>query len=209
MVAAIYDDPREVDRRLRMYFWSDRAQWIEVIKAAVAARGGCTDDYPKSSRGYYAWSGAIARLRQIFRREGWIKSDDFGVETIFHPDLRVKITYMSTDDGTCDKSRSPRNRTVKGPAAEMLTDLNSQYEMFPNDDFGSKTDGFPIWYLCVFDNGKTVRAELSRPIEFKNNYFAKFSERIFLISGDDWSEIATISAEPDAAQDFDINVRRL
>ncbi len=144
-----------------------------------------------------------------FRREGWIKGDDDGIETIFHPDLKKKITIVNTDKGTCDRERSPRNRTFKGPANEKVTDLNSQLEMFRGEEVGEVPMGFPLWHLCIFDDGKTVRAELSRPVEFKAGYWLKYSERIFIIAGDDWSKISI--AAPDAGSDSDdveINVRR-
>ena len=86
---------------------------------------------------------------------------------------------MNADDGTAEPTRSPRNRTPKGPAAEKVTDLNDQIEMFKRRETGAPDDQNAIWYLCIFDDGKTVRAELSRPIEFKSQYFVEYAERIF------------------------------
>ena len=148
-------------------------------------------------------------MRQIFRREGWEKSDEDGVETIVHRDLKVRVAILNTDSGTADKSRTPRNRTRKGPASEKITDLNDQFEMFNPRETGAKEpEGYPLWYLCVFDNGKIVRAELSRPIEFRSSHFEKFAERIFIVSGDDWSKMAIASPDQPEAPDFDMKVRR-
>jgi hypothetical protein len=70
MTALIHTEPREVDRRLAQYFNSTRSQWIEIVKANVAARGGCTANNAKSAPGFYAWDGGIRRMREIFSKEG-------------------------------------------------------------------------------------------------------------------------------------------
>ncbi len=69
-------------------------------------------------------------------------------------------------------------------------------------------DHLPIWHLCTFDDGETVRAELSRPIKFVSKYFVKFEERIFIIQGDEWQKIAITTPAPDAGSDYQIDVRR-
>lgn len=209
MVAVIHSEPREVDRRLAQYFNSTRDQWIDIVKAVVAARGGCTFNNAKSAPGFYAWDGGIRRLREIFGREGWEKGDEDGIETIVNHELKKKITVMNTDAGTADKTQSPRNRTPKGPAAEKVVDLNDQIEMFKRHEIGAPPeDQNAIWYLCVFDDGHAVRAELSRPIEFKSQYFVKFSERIFLLQGDDWEKITIATPARESDQDYKIDVRR-
>jgi hypothetical protein len=209
MVAVIYDQPREIDRRLAQYFNSTREQWIDVVRAMVAGRGACTANNSKSAPGYYAWDNGIYRMRHIFGKEGWINGCEDGVETIVNHDLKKQITVMNTNDGTADKGSSPRNRTPKGAANEKLTDLNDQFEMFRRHEVvRPPQDHLPIWYLCTFDDGKSVRAELSRPIKFTSNYFVKFEERIFLVQGDEWQKIAITTPAVDVGSDYQIDVRR-
>lgn len=213
MVAIIHEVPRECDRRLSQGFNSTRDQWISVVKAMVAARGSCTSNNPKASPGYFAWDGGVTRMRQIFCREGYYSEVDDGVELIANRDLHKKITIMNADMGVCDRTRSPRNRTRKGPAGDKMTDLNNQYELIRREhprDIDKNL--FELWQLCVSDDGKTVCAELSRPIEFKSNYFIKYSERIWIIRPGEWERIAIESSTnrrgSDSGQDFEINVRR-
>src|SRR5258708_6004652 len=130
MAAIVHSDRRTVDRRLAQYFNSTRAQWIDIVKAAVAARARCTDNSPKSAPGYFAWEAATTRSRQMFRREGWQQGSEEGIETIVNHDLKKKIAVLNTDAGTSDKSRSPMNRTPKGAAQTRVIDINDQYEMF-------------------------------------------------------------------------------
>lgn len=209
MVAIIYETERDCDRRLAQYFNSTRNQWIDIVKAVVAARGSCTDHNPKASPGYLAWDAGITRMRQIFCREGWEAGDDNGVELIINRDFRRKVTMMNADRGVCDLSRSPRNRTEKGPAAEKITDLNSQLDLFRQEHPREiKQDVFDLWQLCVFDDGKEVRAELSRPIEFKSGFFVGYSERIWILRPGEWERIAIEIPSDDRGQDFDISIRR-
>ncbi len=210
MAALIHTEPRECDRRLSQYFNSTRPQWIEVIKAMVAARGGCTDNNAKSAPGFYAWDAGVTRMRQIFRREGWEIVCEDGIEFIVNHDLKKKITVMNTDAGTANKFRSPRNRTIKGPAAEKIADLNDQLEMFKSGEMtAAPDDEYARWYLCAFDNGEKVRAEISRPTAFMSGYFVSFSERIFILQDDDWEKIALASpVVAGSDQELEINVRR-
>jgi hypothetical protein len=97
MAAIIHSDRRMVDRRLSQYFNSTRDQWIDIVKAAVAARARCTDDFPKSAPGYYAWESATTRSRQMFCREGWEKGEENGIETIVNHDLKKKVAILNTD----------------------------------------------------------------------------------------------------------------
>jgi hypothetical protein len=213
MAAIIHQNPRECDRRLAQYFNSTRSQWIDVVKAMVAARASCTADNPKASPGYFAWDAGVTRMRQIFRREGWQAGDDNGVEHIVNREFRKKITVMNADAGVCDVDRSPRNRTLKGPAGEKITDLNNQLDLFRREyPRETKEDATDLWQLCVFDDGKFVRAELSRPIAFLAGYFIEYSERIWILWPGEWERIAIESHSEDggesASQDFEIKIRR-
>jgi hypothetical protein len=148
----------------------------------------------------------------MFCREGYEAGDDDGIEYILNRELRKKVTVMNADSGVCDLLRSPRNRTLKGPATEKITDLNLQYELFRLENPKVvKENAFDLWQLCTYDDGKLVRAELSRPIEFQSGYFVKYSERIWILRPGEWERIAIeppIESGGGAGQDFEIDVRR-
>lgn len=210
MVAIIHDERRTADRRLSQYFNSTREQWIEVVKAAVAARARCTADNSAAAPGFYAWDAATARCRQIFRREGWQKGNFTGIETIINSDFKRMVAIMNTDDGTADKNRTPRNRTPKGIATASVIDLNNQYEMFKHSEVGPfEEPPYSLWYLCIFDSGKLVRAELSRPNGYAARTIVKFDERIFILGDGDWEKIVL---EPEdkigGSDEVEINIRR-
>jgi hypothetical protein len=205
MPALIHSDPRICDRRLRQYFNSTVDQWIDIVKAAVAARASCTENDAKAAPGFYAWNAALARSRMIFRREGWERGDHDGIETIWNADLRKMVGIMNTDSGTCNLERNPRNRTPKGPASEKV--VNTQAEFFKAKDMGPLAKRpYALWYLCVYDSGGEVRAELARPIEYSGGYITDFSERIFLVRPGEWEQI--VVEAPKDEDDYRIDVRR-
>jgi len=209
MPAIIHDDRRIADRRLKQYFNSTREQWIEVVKASVAARARCTDDNSKAAPGFYAWDAATARCRQIFRREGWEKSVHDGIEVIVHAELKKMVAVMNTDSGTADRDRTPHNRTPKGEATKAAVDLNHQYEMFKRSEVAPfKEPPYSLWYLCIHDDGKTVRAELSRPNEFAEASVVGFGERIFILGNGDWEKVVLEPQEGSGGAEIEISVKR-
>ena len=211
MTTTIVRDPRLVDRRLQREFGTDRQCLVRIVKAAVAARAQANDDAPRSAASYYAWAEATTMLRQLFRRQGWDRNDQNGIETVDHHRRKIKIAVLSTDSGTCNDNRSPRNRTIKGAASEKLVDLNSQYELFRSEEMGPLAETqYTLWYLCIHDDGSDVRAELSRPIEFAAGYVSEFGERIFILQRGDWERVILEPSEDDEQQHdlLEIDVRR-
>jgi hypothetical protein len=207
MPTQIHSELRTIDRRLSQYFNSTRAQWIDIVRAAVAARAGCTENDARSAPGFYAWNAATARARQIFRREGWEKGDHEGIETIWNADHRKMIAVMNCDAGTCALDRVPHNRTPKGNASDKVVALNT--EMFkPSEMTPLERRPYSFWYLCIFDDGRQVRAEISRPVEYKGNQIVDYSERIFILQDGEWERIIVETPSADDGQDFDIDVRR-
>ena len=190
MVAVIHSDPRICKKRLRQLFNSTPEQWIDVVRAAVSARARCTDDNALSAPGYYAWEAATTRARQMFRREGWNKAVDEGVELIINHDLKVMVAVMNTDGGTADLDNSPKNRTIKGSGTAKVVDLNKQGEFFKPREVGPHVERpYALYYLCIFDDGKRVRAEISKPSEYNTGYVIDYSERIFILRDGEWEKI--------------------
>lgn len=179
---------------------------LEAVRASVAGRAEASDNDARSIAGINAWNYPTRRLREVFRANGgWEKFEESGVEGIIHPKLKLKVIAVSTDEGTCDPSVSPRNRTPKGPATERITDLNSQFSFGFVDKPAGRIDEYQTWELCTFDDGDDVRAELSCPVVFASGRFVKFSERIFLINPGEWK---TISILPDEGIELAPSIKR-
>ena len=200
----------DVEQRLRE-LGLDREGLIDVVRASVAFRAGCTDNDPANAGGWEAYRGAVRRSREIYRTQGWEKERRDNVELIRHPGLKLRVGYLATCAHTCDPIVQPSNRYPKGPAQQRAASANGQMDLFPDtleDADGEPHDGSSTWLLCVHDDGMgRVMAELSRPIAFDGNHVSAFSERIFLVQPGEWDAIA-IAADDDGDDDIEVPVRR-
>ena len=211
MTTLIVREPRLVDRRLRQEFDTNRQTLVEIVAVAVAARARCTADSPRSAGSFYAWAAATTRLRQVFRPQGWDIGNEDGIETVVNHERKLKIAVLSTDQGTANSDRSPKNRTIKGPASEKVVRLNNQLELFTPEEMGSTIESqYATWYLCIYDDGSRVRAELSKPVGFVAGFIEKFRERIFVLQGGDWERVVLTLPDNTATlhDDLEIKVRR-
>ena len=185
---------------------------IEVVRAGVAGRAGCTANDPISAPGYEAWRFGTRCLRERFlRKEGWESDNTLNIESIVHRERGIRISFVNADEGTGMPLRSPRNRTPKGVATESVTDLNGQLELggpIPRLADAAQSAEFETWHLCVFDDGAQVRAELSRPVEFASGHFVKFAERILLLQDGDWDGLGTDMLDDDIGPDIELSIRR-
>ena len=59
-----------------------------------------------------------------------------------------------------------------------------------------------------FDEARSVRAELSMPIEFNGQYFTDFGTRIFFLDEDDGSEIIKGKDDDDGFGVVNIEINR-
>ena len=211
MASITYAVRWERNRRLRE-LGCEYEDLIEVVRACVAGRGGCTANDPISAPGYEAWRLGTRRLRERFLpKEGWQTDNALNIESIVHRERRIRISVVNADEGTGMPLRSPRNRTPKGVATETVTDLNGQLELggsIPRLADATRLERLETWHLCVFDDGTQVRAELSRPIKFTSGYFAKFAERILLLQDGDWDGLRADVADDDIGPDVEISIRR-
>jgi hypothetical protein len=209
MINTIHKESWDVNRRLKELGLT-REQLIEVVKASVAGRGDCTDNDPPSAPGWNAWRYGIRRLREIFRREGWIKDDAGQFSTILNHGRRIKVTVCNTDDGTAIEGRLPRNRSRKGVISEQVTDINMKPFLFSEmaEDLANRPSKYVTWYLCIYNEDDRVRAELSLPSAFAGGYFTGYSERIFILNEDEWKNLDFSQQDDDSGPDIEISVRR-
>lgn len=184
---------------------------IDTVRVSVGARAGCTHDDPPSARGYEPWRFGVRHLRERLQNEGWKKDDVGQFSTIAHDGLRIRIAVCNTDGGTAAENRVPRNRSRKGVFSERAADRNAQPYLFPemNADKPIDRQDYTTWYLCMFITDDCVRAELSCPSAFESGYFKSYSERIFLISGDDWHSLDFEKQDSDPGEpNLEINISR-
>jgi hypothetical protein len=214
----------EVGNRLEQLGLS-REKLIEGIDAMVGGRASCTDNDPPSAPGYSSWREGTRRMREVLIPDGWAKSEDGQLSSVYNKDLNIKLVVSNTDAGTGLDYGRPQNNSKKGAATEQAIygnqtliqenfDAKLNITLVPHIPHGFvKSEGAVCWYLLVYTDGDIVRSELSCPTGIKDGFFTDFSERIIIIGdGDDYNGGRrfqdTPNDAPDATPEFDISVIR-
>jgi hypothetical protein len=196
---------------------------IDVIDAMVSGRANCTNNDPPAAPGFISWSYGTRRMREVLIPLGWEKCDDDQIASAYHKALNIKLVVCNTDEGTGLADSFPQQRSKKGPGTERtvsanqssLGDILSESTLNGN---ATKIVPFPVradransvcWFLCVFDEGEVLRAELSCPSVIGNGFFKEFYERILLFGkDDDYKGIRVPRDKPVDDPDFEINVTK-
>jgi hypothetical protein len=215
MTALLLTNPIQVVNRLNELGWK-KEQLIEVVESMVAARNSCTENDPPGAPGWKSWCDGTRRLREIGSLLGWERNDDHQISSIYDSKRGIKIAVVNTDDGTGLEKRQPQNRSKKGAATDRAVSNNQELfgdilEQANNVIQLPKPNGGVVyWYLCVYCEGDTVRAELSCPLECENGFFKKFYERISLLGEEGDDEGLRIVGDSPSGGDFgfEINVTR-
>ena len=136
-----------------------------------------------------AWSHGTCRLRDELLPLGWDRNEESRISSVQKDQIRIAV--CNTDDGTGTAASQPMNRSKKGAGTDYVVSQN-QGVLGDILEQASKVIQLPgavggvvYWYLCVYCEGETVRAELSCPLECSNGYFTSFRERIILMGGED------------------------
>ena len=210
----ILAQPIEVTNRLAQ-LGVTREGLQAIIDRMVSARRGATANHPPGSAGWMAWSEGTCRSREIFLPLGWERNEESRISSIHKGQIRIAV--CNTDEGTGLVKSQPMNRSKKGAGTDYVVSLNqgvfadilaaaSKVIQLP----GAFEDGKVVyWYLCVYCEGDTVRAELSCPLKCKRGFFVSFRERIILIGeSDDDGGVRKRGDSTDSGPDFEIVVTR-
>jgi hypothetical protein len=211
----VVDSPPDVRARLRQLD-IDYEECIEVVKAMIAAANGCTDNDPPSARGWDSWRFGVRRWRDIKLPQGWHKDETENLSTVVHPDAKFRIAVSNTDESTGLRWGHPKSRTVKGEGSRRAVDLNRQpplpipefEEAFKRQLLSAAAAQAQIWYLCLFNDGESVRAELSKPGGIEGGHFIGWHERIILMDDEGPVGDRAIIADNDFGPDVEVKVRR-
>jgi hypothetical protein len=162
------------------------------------------------------------RLREVMLREkNWEKDETDQISAVINQKLRIRIAVANTDDATGleIEGHLPQNRSKKGAATDravqanqgsFIDALDASLKVIPLKGGKEPTGPIKTWYLCVYNDGDTVRSELSCPSGLDNGFFTDFVERIFLDEGEEGGGSAVRRRNDDGGKppEFDIPVKR-
>ena len=153
---------------------------FEILSAIAGERANVRDgiDAP-SVTGFETWRWGVRFLREheVLQKNGWLICEKDQISGIFHPELNMKLSVMTTDRNT-GTSKAPRNLTEKGPATCKLIDLNSGQHMF--EFIKSAPPPADLWFLCPYFCDLYIAAEISRPSLQIGGVVRDYSERIIV-----------------------------
>jgi Fe2+ transport system protein FeoA len=212
LVTKVFTAEHEVDRKL-VSFGVTRDELIEVARNTLASRADAVEIDIRSMAGQLSYQYGTRFLRLLFLSKGWKIDRAENVESVISPDRTIKIVYQNVDVA-CSVFQSPLAISSKGPAASRMID-GAQGELFSSFDSPQAIDPktlpaskHTVWYFCMSFDGDNVSVELSLPSKIEGkNFSSTFFERIFLVSGGDWSGVTLID-EAETVEAIPTIVRR-
>ena len=187
----IYATEYEITERLWTVFEVTRDEVTPVIAEVVGARADAVIDDPLSAAGLFGYIHGTRNTRALWRSKGWHNFRKDNIEGVRHPQRDLRVIYQNVDLAA-SRSHYPQPLSGKGSGSERLIEETCG-SLFSEEELDALSGAYPggnrtgTWYFCVSVNGDDVRAELSLPTGLSGGKFKQLIERIFLVSGGEWS----------------------
>lgn len=191
----------------------------KVARAASAGRASALDIDVAFAPGMFSHIYGHRQLRRELLPRGWRLGRQNNVESVVNDELAIQIVFQNVDLA-CDLAHSPQAISGKGAGARKLVQDGLQGELWDKPTIGINPGQTvtryglapSVWMFCVSDDGKRLRAELSKPENFEGNQFGRFSKRIFVLDEEigDHSENLVVppSNDDDIGMDVEVEVVR-
>jgi len=157
-----------------------------VLAPSVEAARAVSPLAPRSFRGQTRNAAAVVGLRELLLARGWEANDDQNVARVIHRERGVAIVVVTGNAATgrpvAPGGRGPSNRWPRGPLTREAVDDNGQLALFEMTGVEPES-AEPLvhtWFLLLHADSTEVRAELSRPDHFTNNFVDHWDRRIVL-----------------------------
>ena len=180
---------------------------LDVVRAATGARRNATGFHPLSAGGLLSWIEGTGQLRRIFLPTGWDICRRDNIESIFHPELGIKVVFQNAERAG-DRLRDPIAASKKGAGSARAVELG-QYELWPEERTKEVFElNATTWVLFTYAVGDDVRAELSCPMAINEEQFDGFHERIILVEKGGWDVTEPLMESDEPPVEYDVTVSR-
>lgn len=214
--AIVVDEPLDAEQELS-HLGLKLAIVQKVARAASAGRASALEIDVAFAPGMLSHILGNRQLRLELLPLGWSKGRSNNVESVINHDLGIQIVFQNVDMA-CVVDHAPQAISSKGSGSRQLVQSGLQAELFANPSALSAVSGQTsskrgvtptVWMFCVSDDGKRLRAELSKPRDFDGDQFDDFSKRIFVLDEESGPD-PDIAVEPSSGSggdsDFEIEV---
>jgi hypothetical protein len=215
---AICTEPLEVRARLGQLGLTE-ALLQQAVQRGLAAFSSCTENHPRQSPGYYAWSDTVSGLREVLIPLGWHREDDKNLPYTVNESGTIWIIVATGDEFTGRPNEIPCTNSSKGSrTASAVANNQAQYNLFP-DTLLTPEDlekingsmGRMTWLLLMHRDIQTqeVRCELSRPINMNAEcQVSGWAERLILSPMPFLGATADIAPDVPQSPEIDVRVKR-
>ncbi len=186
----------------------------KVARAASAARASALEIDVAFAPGMLSHIYGNRQLRLELLPLGWRKGRFNNVESVINDELGIQIIFQNVDMA-CVVDHSPQAISGKGAGSRQLVQDGLQTELWENptrpstdltqvDTVETKHGVTPlVWIFCVSNDGRRLRAEISKPDNFEGTQFEDFSKRIFVLDEESGTE-PDIAVNPSSGGDSDL-----
>ncbi|MEZ2293912.1 hypothetical protein [Variovorax sp. RCC_210] len=166
---------------------------------------------PCNSPGTQSYIYGVRAIRKAqLRKKGWRMCRDGNLEATVNDKLGIQLLFQNVDCA-CGVGRDPESMSEKGGGARRLVQSGNQRELFGGVQpakFGKIGTTPKVWLICVSSDEKTLKAEVSAPMDFEGNQYSGFSKRIFVVNERFDPEVTPINNDDTGGPDVEVLVKR-
>lgn len=190
-------------RRLEL----DYDRLVEAIDWADGERALCTAHDHKGFDLIMMNARLGRALRDQFAGDRWQVDEKDNQPGIINPHLKLRVIPCNFDENAGNPLADPSNLREKGGASNSKTMCN-RTAWFPGFEPKEEEESeFQTYVLGTHVDESSVRAELSKPLNFSSGRYTRFAPRIILLDGTR-ERIVYDPQDWKPTDDIDISVRR-
>lgn len=165
----------------------EKHQIVAAVEAAEIERRSCSSLEPSISAPFKAWAAAFRTIAEYKVKEGWVRTESYGLPRMLNLETAVAIAVVSGDEQTGRRYGSPKSRSPRGPQSVLLVRRNERQLRMPFVENVVRFKPLPLpveqitWWLLIYSKGDELRAEVSLPVGLDSDWrFSDWQERIIV-----------------------------
>jgi hypothetical protein len=187
----------------------DYQHLVEAVRWADGERSLCNANDPKGFD-LVMMNARLARaLRDQFAGERWRADEMDNQPGIINPHLKLRVIPCNFDEYAGNPLADPTNLRGKGAASNSKTQCNQTAWMPGFEPTDEQENEYQTYVLGThFGQDRSLRAELSKPLNFASGKYNSFRPRIILLDGTEDEVVRADSSDEGPTDIIDIAIKR-